>query len=55
LILAGKEIKKLSFGKKENKTLPILRRTLRESRLVEAVAGLIAAILRSLPTAIEFA
>jgi hypothetical protein len=34
LILAGKKIRRLSFGKRDNKTLPILRRTLRESRVV---------------------
>jgi hypothetical protein len=35
LILAGKEIRRLHFGKKDrNRVLPILRRTLRESRIV---------------------
>jgi hypothetical protein len=34
LRLAGKEIRRLTFGKKDNKVLPILRRTLRKSRVV---------------------
>ena len=34
VISAGKEIRKLNFGKKTNPVLSILRRTLRESRLV---------------------
>jgi hypothetical protein len=34
LVVAGKEIRRLSFEKKDNKVLPILRRTLRESRLL---------------------
>ncbi len=34
LILAGKEIRRLNFGKKDNKVLTVLRRVLRESRVV---------------------
>jgi hypothetical protein len=34
VILAGKEIRRLQFGKKENKVLVILRRVLRDSRAV---------------------
>ena len=40
LILAGREIRKLNFGKKETPVLKILRRTLRVSReLARRVKG----------------
>jgi hypothetical protein len=32
LIIAGKRIVKLNFGRREDRVLPILRRVLRESR-----------------------
>lgn len=35
LIVAGKEIRKLNFGKRDNKVLVVLRRVLRESREVK--------------------
>ncbi len=38
LILAGKRIKKLNFGRREDPLLPILRRVLREARQVERTA-----------------
>jgi hypothetical protein len=34
LILAGKRIRKLNFGKRDDPVLPLLRRVLRESRMV---------------------
>jgi hypothetical protein len=34
LIVAGKEIRRLNFGKRGNKALTVLRRVLRESRAV---------------------
>jgi hypothetical protein len=34
LILAGKRIRKLNFGRRDDAVLPILRRTLRDARLV---------------------
>jgi hypothetical protein len=34
LILAGKRIRKLNFGKRDDPVLPVLRRVLRESRIV---------------------
>jgi hypothetical protein len=34
LIVAGKEIRRLNFGKKHNNVLVLLRRWLRESRVV---------------------
>lgn len=34
LILAGKRIRKLNFGRRDDPVLPILRRVLRESREV---------------------
>ena len=34
LLLAGKRIRKLNFGRKDDPLFPILRRTLRDARLV---------------------
>jgi hypothetical protein len=34
LILAGKRSRKLTFGKRDDPVLPVLRRVLRESRMV---------------------
>lgn len=36
LIMAGKQIRRLNFGKSDNKMLVLLRRTLRESRVVSS-------------------
>jgi hypothetical protein len=50
VILAGKEIRKLNFGRRDNPVLPILRRVLRESREVakqhEGATGIPAATVR---------
>jgi hypothetical protein len=40
LMLAGKQIVKLSFGKKDDPLLPILRRVLREARAVAKRQGI---------------
>lgn len=40
LILAGKEIRKLNFGKSDTPLLRLLRRTLRESREVAKREGI---------------
>jgi len=34
LIVAGKEIRRLNFGKKDSKVLVLLRRVLRDSRVI---------------------
>jgi hypothetical protein len=40
LILAGKRIRKLSFGRRDDPVLPILRRVLREARAVAKKEGI---------------
>lgn len=40
VILAGKQIRKLSFGRRDDPVLPILRRVLREARVVARAHGI---------------
>lgn len=44
LILAGKEIRKLNFGKSDTPLLRLLRRTLREARAVAKREGVTARV-----------
>ncbi len=44
LMLAGKQIVKLNFGKRDDPILPILRRVLREAREVARKEGITARV-----------
>lgn len=44
LILAGKRIVKLNFGKRDDPTLALLRRVLREARAVARREGIVARV-----------
>jgi hypothetical protein len=50
VILAGKEIRKLNFGRADNPVLAILRRVLRESRAVARKEGIGMRVRLDLPT-----
>jgi hypothetical protein len=49
LILAGKEIRKLNFGRADSPVLAILRRVLRDSRGVARQQGLTTRVRLELP------
>jgi hypothetical protein len=49
LILAGKEIRKLNFGRADSPVLAVLRRVLREARAVARKEGLRARVRLDLP------
>jgi hypothetical protein len=49
VILAGKEIRKLNFGRVDNPVLVILRRVLRESRTVARKEGITMRVPPDLP------
>jgi hypothetical protein len=50
LILAGKEIRKLNFGRADNPVLVTLRRALLESRAVARKGGITTRVRLDLPT-----
>jgi hypothetical protein len=50
VILAGKEIRKLNFGRADNPVLVIVRRVLRESRAVASKDGITIRVRLDLPT-----
>jgi hypothetical protein len=50
VILAGKEIRKLNFGRANSPVLGILRRVLRESRAVARKEGITMRVRLDLPT-----
>jgi hypothetical protein len=50
VILAGKEIRKLNFGRSNSPVLAILRRVLRESRAVARKEGITIRVRLDLPT-----
>jgi hypothetical protein len=51
LILAGKEIRKLNFGRADNPVPAVLRRVLRESRAVAGKEGVTMRVRLDLPDA----
>ena len=53
VILAGKEIRKLNFGRADSPVLVILRRVLRESRAVARKEGITMRVQLDLPTRSE--
>ena len=50
VILAGKEIRKVNFGRADSPVLAILRRVLRESRYVARKEGITMRVRLDLPT-----
>ena len=53
VILAGKEIRKLNFGRANSPLLVVLRRVLRESRAVARKEGITMRLRLDLPTRSE--
>jgi hypothetical protein len=53
VIIAGKEIRKLNFGRVDSPVLVILRRVLRESRAVARKEGITMRVRLDLPTRSE--
>ena len=49
VILAGKQIRKLNFGKRDDPVLGILRRVLRDARSVARQEGLVMRVRLTLP------
>jgi hypothetical protein len=49
VILAGKEIRKLNFGRRDSPVLAVLRRVLRESRAVARKEGVTTRVRLELP------
>jgi len=50
VVLAGKEIRKLNFGRADSPLLVVLRRVLRESRTVTRKEGITTRVRLNLPT-----
>jgi hypothetical protein len=50
VILAGKEIRKLNFGRADSPVLAMLRRVLRESRAIARKEGITTRVRKDLPT-----